>query len=96
MFFAPGSAVLRNSQKLILRDLADVLDDRNQIKVSLVSRRHKAAPTKLGKKRNTAVVRYLRSLGLEATFERTNVAGKGSKSTAKKNNRVTLTASWLN
>ena len=96
VFFAPGSAVLRNSQKLILRDLADVLDDRNQIKVSLVSRRHKAAPTKLGKKRNTAVVRYLRSLGLEATFERTNVAGKGSKSTAKKNNRVTLTASWLN
>jgi outer membrane protein OmpA-like peptidoglycan-associated protein len=95
VFFAPGKAVLRNSQKLILRDLADVLEGRNQIEVSLVARRYKSATSKLGKQRNTAVVRYLRSLGIEATFERTNVTGKGS-STVNKNNRVTLSADWLN
>jgi hypothetical protein len=95
VFFAPGKAVLRSGQKLILRDLADVLEGRNQIEVSLVARRYKSATSKLGKQRNTAVVRYLRSLGIEATFERTNVTGKGS-STVKKNNRVTLSADWLN
>jgi outer membrane protein OmpA-like peptidoglycan-associated protein len=95
VFFAPGKAVLRSGQKLILRDLADVLEGRNQIEVSLVARRYKSATSKLGKQRNTAVVRYLRSLGVEATFERTNVTGKGS-STVKKNNRVTLSADWLN
>jgi outer membrane protein OmpA-like peptidoglycan-associated protein len=95
VFFAPGSAVLRNGQKLILRDLADVLEGRNQIEVSLVARRYKSATSKLGKQRNTAVVRYLRSLGVEATFERTNVTGKG-RPTVKKNNRVTVSADWLN
>lgn len=95
VFFAPGKAILRNGQKLILRDLADVLEGRNQIEVSLLARRYKSATSKLGKQRNTAVVRYLRSLGIEATFERTNVTGKGS-STVKKNNRVTLSADWLN
>ncbi len=95
VFFKPGRSGLRAGQKLVLRDLVDTLQDRTQISIKVSARRHNTATRKLGKQRNTAVVRYLRSLGVEATFERTNVTGKG-RPTVKKNNRVTLSADWLN
>lgn len=96
VFFAPGKAGLRNGQKLKLRDLVDTLQDRTEITISVAAQRHRATKKRLGKRRNTAVVRYLRSLGVEATFERSNAAGRGPSATAKKNNRVTLQASWTN
>jgi outer membrane protein OmpA-like peptidoglycan-associated protein len=95
VFFKPGRSVLRAGQKLVLRDLVDTLQDRTQISIKVSARRHNTATKKLGKQRNTAVVRYLRSLGVEAAFVRSNV-GRAGSATAKKNNRVTLEASWTN
>jgi len=96
VFFKPGSSVLRAKQKLALRDFVDTLQNRNSIKITVAAQRPKTSAASLGKKRNTAVVRYLRSLGVEATFSRTNKTGPGTSSTARKNNRVTLSATWTN
>jgi uncharacterized repeat protein (TIGR02543 family) len=95
VFFNPGKSFLRAGQKLELRDLVDALRDRTQISIKVSALRHNTAKKKLGKQRNTAVVQYLRSLGVEATFVRSNV-GQGGSATAKKNNRVTLEATWTN
>ncbi len=95
VFFSPGSSTLRAAQKLILRDLVDTLDQATAIKIVAAATRPRSAAQSLGKKRNDAVVAYLRSLGVEATFTRTNTAGTAS-TTAQKNNRVTLSASWTN
>lgn len=95
VFFNPGSSTLRAAQKLVLRDLADTLDKATAVKISLAATRARGAAKSLGKKRNDAVVAYLRTLGVEATFTRTNTAG-ATTSTAKKNNRVTLNVTWTN
>jgi uncharacterized repeat protein (TIGR02543 family) len=95
VFFSPGSSTLRAAQKLILRDLVDTLDQATAIKIATAATRPRSAAQSLGKKRNDAVVAYLRSLGVEATFTRTNTAGTAS-TTAQSNNRVTLNASWTN
>ena len=96
VFFNPGKSFLRAGQKLLIRDLVDTLKDRTTINISVIARRHNSTTKSLGKARNTAVVRYLRSLGVEATFTRENKIGPAGSSLAKKNNRVTLQASWTN
>ena len=96
VFFKPGKSFLRAGQKLALRDLVDTLQGRNAIEIAVIARRHNSTEKRLGKKRNTAVVRYLRSLGVQATFSRSNIVGKGRSAEAKKNNRVTLKSTWTN
>ena len=96
VFFKPGKSFLRAGQKLALRDLVDTLEGRNAIEIAVIARRHNSTEKRLGKKRNTAVVRYLRSLGVQATFSRSNIVGKGRSAEAKKNNRVTLKSTWTN
>jgi uncharacterized repeat protein (TIGR02543 family) len=96
VFFNPGKSFLRAGQKLVIRDLVDTLKDRTTINISVITRRHNSTTKSLGKARNTAVVQYLRSLGVEATFTRENKVGPAGSSLAKKNNRVTLQASWTN
>jgi hypothetical protein len=96
VFYNPGKSALRAGQKLILRDLVDSLKGRTAINISVIARRHSSTIKSLGKARNTAVVRYLRSLGVEATFIRENRVGPSGSSLAKKNNRVTISASWTN
>ena len=96
VFFKPGKSFLRAGQKLAIRDLVDTLQGRTAIEIDVVSRRHNSTEKRLGKKRNTAVVRYLRSLGVQATFSRSNIVGKGRSAEAKKNNRVTLKSTWTN
>jgi uncharacterized repeat protein (TIGR02543 family) len=96
VFFNPGKSVLRSGQKLIIRDLVDSLRGKSSITISLAATHPRGTATALGKARNTAVVNYLNSLGVVATYTRTNTIGKGSLSTAEKNNRVTITANWAN
>jgi uncharacterized repeat protein (TIGR02543 family) len=96
VFFNPGKSVLRAGQKLVLRDLVDTLRGRTTINISVTARRHNSTTKALGKARNTAVILYLRSLGVEATFTRENIVGPAGSSIVKKNNRVTLQASWTN
>jgi uncharacterized repeat protein (TIGR02543 family) len=96
VFYNPGKSTLRAGQKLVLRDLVDSLKGRTAINISVIARRHSSTIKSLGKARNTAVVRYLRSLGVEATFIRENRVGPSGSSLAKKNNRVTISASWTN
>jgi len=96
VFFKPGSINLRAKQKLALRDLADSLEGRGSIAVSLTSERAKGSRASLGRNRAIAVVRYLESIGVEASFSTTNSLGIGRNPSAKKNNRVTISASWTN
>jgi uncharacterized repeat protein (TIGR02543 family) len=96
VFFKPGKSVLRAAQKLVIRDMVDSLRGKSAIKISLAATYPRSNSKSLGKARNTAVVNYLRSLGVVATYTRTNTIGKGSLSTADKNNRVTISASWTN
>ena len=96
VFFKPGKSTLRAAQKLEIRDLVDSLQGRTEIKISLAATRARSDAKSLGKARNTAVVNYLNSLGVVATYSRTNTIGKGRLSTALKNNRVTISASWTN
>jgi len=95
VFFNPGKSTLRSGQKLVLRELADSLKGKAAIKISLAATRARSSSKSLGKARNTAVVNYLTSLGVVATYTRTNTIGTGL-STGTKSNRVTVTASWTN
>jgi outer membrane protein OmpA-like peptidoglycan-associated protein len=96
VFFNPDKSTLRSAQKLAIRELVDSLAGRTAIEISLAATRAPGDVKSLGKSRNTAVVDYLRSLGVEATFTRTSTIGKSSVSTSPKNNRVTISASWTN
>jgi len=95
VFFNPGKSTLRAGQKLVLRDLVDSLRGRTAIQISLAATRASSSAKSLGKARNTAVVKYLESLGVVATSTRTNTIGTGSP-TGTKSNRVTISASWTN
>jgi uncharacterized repeat protein (TIGR02543 family) len=96
VFFNPDKATLRAAQKLLIRDLVDSLSGKIAIKISLAATRAPGDVKSLGKSRNTAVVAYIQSLGVEATFTRTSTIGTSSLSTSMKNNRVTISASWTN
>ena len=96
VFFNPDKSVLRATQKLIIRDLVDSLAGRTAIKISIAATRASGDVKSLGKQRNSAVMAYIRSLGVEATFTRTSTIGKGALSSAPSNNRVTINASWTN
>jgi uncharacterized repeat protein (TIGR02543 family) len=96
VFFNPGKTALRAGQKLVIRDMVDSLRGKTAITITVAATRARTNATSLGKKRNTAVVRYLRSLGVTATYVRSNRIGKATLSTSKKNNRVTIGANWTN
>jgi len=95
VFFNPGKSVLRAAQKLVIRDMVDSLRGKTSIKISLAATRARSNAKSLGKARNTAVVNYLNSLGVVATYTRTNTIGTGL-STGTKSNRVTISATWTN
>lgn len=96
VFFKPGKAGLRAGQKLVLRDLVDTVRGKTTITLKLVSKRSKASNRALGKARNRAVARYLKSFGITASFSRQNTVGKTNRVLAKKVNRVTVLAVWTN
>lgn len=95
VFFNPGKSTFRSGQKLVIRELVDSLKGKTAIKISLAATHARSSSKSLGKARNTAVVNYLTSLGVVATYTRTNKIGTGL-STGTKSNRVTITASWTN
>ena len=95
VFFNPGKSVLRAEQKLVIRDMVDSLRGKTAIKISLAATRARSNAKSLGKARNTAVLNYLNSLGVVATYTRTNTIGNGV-STGTKSNRVTISTSWTN
>ena len=95
VFFSPGKSTLSAAQKLVIRDLVDSLQGRTAVKISLDATRARSNAKSLGKARNTAVVNYFNSLGVVATYTRTNTIGTGS-ATGTKSNRVIMSATWTN
>ena len=96
VFFKPGKSTLRASQKLVIRDLVDAIKTKSAIKISLAGTRPSGSINSLAKARNTAVMNYIKSLGVVATYTRsTSVVTTGSP-TGTKSNRVTIGASWTN
>jgi outer membrane protein OmpA-like peptidoglycan-associated protein len=96
VFFNPGKSTLRVAQKLALRDLVDSLRGKTSITLNLVSNRSKLSKKALGKARNSAVVAYISSLGVTATFVRENNVSSTNLTTSTKVNRVTIKATWTN
>jgi uncharacterized repeat protein (TIGR02543 family) len=96
VFFNPDKATLRAGQKLVIRDLVDSLAGRTAINISIAATRARGDVKSLGKQRNSAVMSYIKSLGVEATFTRTSTIGTGSSSSSPSNNRVTINAGWTN
>jgi uncharacterized repeat protein (TIGR02543 family) len=96
VFFNPGKSTLRAAQKLAIRELVDSLRGRTSITLDLISNRSKVSTRALGKARMSAIVAYVKSLGVTATFLRENNVTSTNLTTSKKVNRVNIKASWTN
>ena len=96
VIFSTGKFALRSAQKLVIRDMIDAIKSKSLIKITLAATRPSGSAKSLAKSRNTAVMNYIKSLGVVATYTRSTSIGKGTLSSSLKNNRVTITASWLN
>jgi len=96
VFFTPGKYTLRAAQKLVIRDMVDAIKTKNAIKITLAATRPTGSVKSLAKSRNTAVMNYIKSLGVVATFTRSTSVRTTGGSTATKNNRVTINAGWTN
>jgi len=94
--FKSGKSVLSSSQKLVLDDLASSIGKGTAVKVAVASVRAPGTSKALGRARTAAVVDYLKSTGIEATYTRTNSVGKSGTASTPSNNRVTVQASWTN
>ena len=96
VFFKTGKAGLSAAQKLKIRDLVDSLKGKSAIKISLAATRSTGSVKSLAKSRNTAVMNYIKSLGVVATYSRSTSIGTSTLPSSLKNNRVTISASWTN
>jgi uncharacterized repeat protein (TIGR02543 family) len=96
VFFNPGKFTLRAAQKLVIRDMVDAIKTKSAIKITLAATRPAGSVKSLVKSRNTAVMNYIKSLGVVATYTRTTTVGTSGSSTGTKNNRVTISSSWTN
>jgi len=94
--FKPGRSVLRAGQKRLLNALATSIGRATAVQLSVESVRAPGSARSLGKARNVAVVKYLRSVGIVATVTRANSAGTSGSSRSPANNRVTVKATWTN
>jgi hypothetical protein len=96
VFFNPGKSTLRAAQKLVIRDLVDAIKTKSAIKITLAATRPSGSVKSLAKSRNTAVMNYIKSLGVVATYTRSTSVGTTGLPTATKNNRVSISSSWTN
>ena len=96
VFFNPGKSTLRAAQKLVIRDMVDAIKTKSAIKITLAATRPSGSAKSLAKSRNTAVVNYINSLGVVATYTRSTSVGATGLSSEPKNNRVTISSSWTN
>ena len=94
--FRPGKSKLLSKQKQKLDEMATSIGRGSEVKVSVASVRASGTTKALGKSRNKAVVKYLRSLGINATVTRSNTVRTAGSASAPRNNRVTVEASWVN
>lgn len=96
VFFKFGKSVLRSDERYELRLLRDRLVGKKNINIVVTSTRPKGAPRKLGTARNKAVIQYLESLGIAASYSRVLKEGISRIPTSTRNNRVTVKANWVN
>lgn len=96
VFFNPGKFTLRAGQKLVIRDLIDAIKTKSAIKITLAATRPSGSVKSLAKSRNTSVMKYIKSLGVVASYSRSTSVGKTGLSSGPKNNRVTISSSWTN
>jgi uncharacterized repeat protein (TIGR02543 family) len=96
VFFNPGKFTLRAAQKLVIRDMVDAIKTKSAIKIALAATRPSGSVKSLAKSRNSAVMNYIKSLGVAATYTRSTSVGTSGSSTTPKNNRVTISSSWTN
>jgi alkylation response protein AidB-like acyl-CoA dehydrogenase len=79
-----------------IRDMVDAIKTKSAIKITLAATRPSGSVKSLAKSRNTAVVNYINSLGVVATYTRSTSVGTTGISSEPKNNRVTISSSWTN
>lgn len=99
VYFLPGRSEIRSSQYEAFAAIAEAVEGKTDIRISITSRRWSGDPATLGKARNTSVVRLLKLLGIDGanvTYTRFNTKASSGGATAEKNNRVTIAVSWTN
>lgn len=94
--FRPGKSGLLRSQRLKLDEISSSIGRGSEVKVSVASVRASGTTKALGSARNRAVVKYLRSLGINATVTRSNTVRTAGSDNTPRNNSVTVQASWVN
>lgn len=96
VFFKPGKATLRATQRLVIRDLIDRLRGKGNIAISVHATYPRGQAKSLARARNKAVISFLRILGIQASYSRSTSLGKARIPESQRNNRVTLNAGWTN
>ena len=96
VFFNPGKYTLRAGQKLVIRDMVDAINTKTAIRMTLTATRPSGSVKSLAKSRNTAVMNYIKSLGVVASYSRSTSVGTTGLPSGPKNNRVTIGSSWTN
>ena len=94
--FKPGKSALSAGQREALYELATSIGRGTDVKLTVAAVRASGTTKALGKARNAAVVRYLRSLGIDAAISRSNTVRNFGTVTSPANNRVTVQATWTN
>lgn len=85
----------------LLSDFAKTFDQtvlfpKSSIKIFVGSTRHSSVSESLGKKRIDAVIKYLKSLGVNAKYLWSNDVRKIGKATDQANNRIRIISTWTN
>lgn len=94
--FNAGKSTLSARQKLALDSLASSIGRGSEVKVTVASVRAQGTSKALGKARNAAVVKYLKSAGINAAITRSNTVSTSGTATTPRNNRVSIQAGWIN
>lgn len=94
--FKPGKAKLLRKQRLKLDEVASSIGRGSEVKISVASVRAEGTTKALGKKRNRAVIKYLKSLGISAAVTRSNTVSNSGRAAAPRNNSVSVQAGWTN
>lgn len=99
ILFVPGRSEVKYSQYAAIKSLVLAAEGKNDIKISITSRRHSSVSSTLGKARITSVRKILELVGFEGADVRyTTFTTRSSSGTARSasNNRVTVSVSWTN
>ena len=96
VFFKVGKSTLRSDERYKVRLLLAKLVGKKNINITVISTRPKTARASLGRQRSAAVINYLKTQNIVASYSTSNAVGTSRAVDAPQNNRVTIRVTWAN